>query len=207
LKRALQPFGISLDTDTSKALADSLDRATVAKDQYFNNLVRILTTRCMMQAVYFSSGSLPEHEFWHYGLATDIYTHFTSPIRRYADVMVHRLLAAAIDAQGLTDIADLLDRARVVEVCDNLNYRNRMAQQAARSSVELYTNLYFRNKIIQEDGYITRIMKNGFSVLVPKCVVCVVGEFMSGLGLKVSFILRRRATANHHSRSMVRRTR
>jgi len=43
-----------------------------------------MTTRCMMQAVYFCSGKLAEKDFWHYGLATDIYTHFTSPIRRYS---------------------------------------------------------------------------------------------------------------------------
>ena len=43
-----------------------------------------MTTRCMMQAQYFSSGTEPESEFKHYGLASPIYTHFTSPIRRYA---------------------------------------------------------------------------------------------------------------------------
>ncbi|RKO83298.1 hypothetical protein BDK51DRAFT_46976 [Blyttiomyces helicus] len=49
-----------------------------------------------------------------------------------------------------------------------LNYRHRMAQQASRSSVELYTNLFFKDKAIQEEGHVIRVMKNGFSVLIPR---------------------------------------
>ena len=49
----------------------------------------------MTQAVYFPAGEVPPAQFYHYGLAVSIYTHFTSPIRRYADDVVHRLLAAA----------------------------------------------------------------------------------------------------------------
>lgn len=60
-----------------------------------------MTTRCMNEATYFCSADFDVQEFRHYGLATDFYTHFTSPIRRYADVLVHRLLAAAIDLEPL----------------------------------------------------------------------------------------------------------
>ncbi|SAL96893.1 hypothetical protein [Absidia glauca] len=75
---------LDLDVQSSKSLADSLDKAVLKDDPYFNNLVRIMTTRCMMQAQYFCSGTEAEADFRHYGLASPIYTHFTSPIRRYA---------------------------------------------------------------------------------------------------------------------------
>lgn len=88
--------GFSVSTETSKALADSLDKA-VTDDPFFNKIIRIMATRCMNQAVYFCMSTVDQAEIGHYGLAMAKYTHFTSPIRRYADVLVHRLLAASID--------------------------------------------------------------------------------------------------------------
>ncbi|KAJ1646715.1 exosome catalytic subunit dis3 [Coemansia asiatica] len=166
LQQALKHLGIQLETGSSLALAQSLDRAVLPDDPYFNNLLRILTTRCMMQAQYFCSGTCTPEEFRHYGLATGIYTHFTSPIRRYADVMVHRLLHATIDRDA-TFGPELTDKTKMSEQCDVLNHRHRMAQQAGRASVELYTNLFFKGKTVEEPGYVTQILQNGFSVLIP----------------------------------------
>ncbi|KAK9765188.1 exosome catalytic subunit dis3 [Basidiobolus ranarum] len=167
LTKAIEVLGFKLNIESSKALADSLDKAVIPDDPYFNKLLRIMTTRCMMQAVYFSSGTVPQQEFVHYGLATPIYTHFTSPIRRYADVMVHRLLSACIGVEGSYS-SELTDKDKMSKISDVLNRRHRMAQHAARSSVELYTNLFFRGKLVQEEGYVTRVLKNGFIVLVPR---------------------------------------
>ncbi|KAJ3297254.1 exosome catalytic subunit dis3 [Borealophlyctis nickersoniae] len=167
LVKAVGELGLKIDPTTSKTLADSLDAAQVPGEPFLNQLIRIMTTRCMMQAVYFCSGTVPEQEFWHYGLASEIYTHFTSPIRRYADLVVHRLLAAAIGYEkGYS--SELTDKAKAKEICDVLNYRHRQAQQASRSSVELHTNVFFRDKNVTEEAYVIRVMKNGFSVLIPK---------------------------------------
>ncbi|KAI7867430.1 exosome complex exonuclease RRP44-like protein [Spinellus fusiger] len=167
LRKALLEVGVGLEVENSKALADSLDRAVLPEDPYFNKLVRILMTRCMMQAQYFCSGTESEADFRHYGLASPIYTHFTSPIRRYSDVVVHRLLQACIDGDAVYG-QELIDKTKMKDLCDVLNHRHRMAQQAGRSSVELYTNMFFRNKIQVEQGRIIRILQNGFVVLVPK---------------------------------------
>ncbi|MCL7051748.1 hypothetical protein MKW94_007579 [Papaver nudicaule] len=90
LEPLLRTLGLGLDVSSSKALADSLDQA--ADDSYFNKLIRILATRCMTQAVYLCSGDLTPPEFLHYGLAAALYTHFTSPIRRYAESLLVALL-------------------------------------------------------------------------------------------------------------------
>jgi exosome complex exonuclease DIS3/RRP44 len=121
----------------------------------------------MYQAQYFCSGSVSEPEYHHYGLSMAIYTHFTSPIRRYADLVVHRLLAACIGYDS-SYTSDLVNMTRMQEMSDNLNYRHRNAQQASRSCVALYTNLFFKDKEVVEEGYVTRVFDKGIGVLIPK---------------------------------------
>ncbi|XP_055377546.1 exosome complex exonuclease RRP44 [Condylostylus longicornis] len=158
--------GFEIHTESGKALANSLDLAVKEDNPYFNTMLRILATRCMMQALYFISGTIQREEFFHYGLATPIYTHFTSPIRRYADIIVHRLLAASIGADST--YAELLDKKQNANLCQNLNYRHRMAQYAGRASVALNTHLFFRGKTQEEEGYVLFVRKNALQILIPK---------------------------------------
>ncbi|TIA66312.1 ribonuclease R [Aureobasidium pullulans] len=158
--------GMELRTDSSKALADSLDTCVDPAEPFFNTLVRIMATRCMMSAEYFCSGTQAYPEFRHYGLASEIYTHFTSPIRRYADLEAHRQLAAAIDYEPLD--ASLLSKAKLEGVCKNINVRHRNAQMAGRASVEYYVGQALKGRVVDEDGFIMRVFSNGFVVFVPR---------------------------------------
>ncbi|OQO04986.1 hypothetical protein B0A48_08004 [Cryoendolithus antarcticus] len=158
--------GLELRTDTSKALADSLDTCVDASNPFFNTLVRILATRCMMSAEYFCAGTQSYPEFRHYGLASEIYTHFTSPIRRYADLEVHRQLAAAIEYEVID--ASLQSQSKLEGVCKNINTRHRNAQMAGRASVEFYVGQALKGRVLEEDAFVMKVFSNGFVVFVPR---------------------------------------
>ncbi|ODV63917.1 exosome catalytic subunit DIS3 [Ascoidea rubescens DSM 1968] len=155
-----------ISLENSKALADSLDNCVDPKDPYFNTLLRIMSTRCMLAAEYFISGSFSYPEFKHYGLAVDIYTHFTSPIRRYCDVVAHRQLAAAIGYESLDIIHR--DKNKMDLIAKNINKRHRNAQFAGRASIEYYVGQVMKNNESSEEGYVIKIFSNGIVVLVPK---------------------------------------
>jgi len=166
LVKAAASQNIAIDVSTGKSLQESLDNADFSDDPYKNVMLRILTTRSMTTALYISSGAEKFEEFRHYGLATPIYTHFTSPIRRYPDVMVHRLLGVACGAYPST--SELLDMNTVANRCGHMNYRHKMAQDAGRASVNLYTQIFFKNRVCDENGYILNVRKNALQILIPK---------------------------------------
>ncbi|ROT36957.1 mitotic control protein dis3 [Sodiomyces alkalinus F11] len=158
--------GLELHVDSSKALADSLDACVDPSDTFFNTLVRIMATRCMMSAEYFCSGTQSYPEFRHYGLASEIYTHFTSPIRRYADLQAHRQLAAAIGYEPMHPA--VRSRGRLEAICKNINVRHRNAQLAGRASIAYYVGQALRGKEAEEEAFVMKIFSNGFVVLVPR---------------------------------------
>ncbi|KAJ5935401.1 Exosome complex exonuclease dis3 [Penicillium verhagenii] len=173
---------MELDVSSSGALANSLDRCVDPENPFFNTLVRILATRCMTSAEYFCAGAHAESEFRHYGLASPIYTHFTSPIRRYADLLVHRQLASAIGYEGEDGHAGLegvATRGKLEDICRNINYRHRNAQFAGRASIEYYVGQALKargekmavdgtDKGVDEEGYVMRVFENGVVVFVPR---------------------------------------
>ncbi|KAK6294086.1 hypothetical protein J4Q44_G00349160 [Coregonus suidteri] len=182
LQDSARARGFTIDTRSNKALADSLDRAVDPRDPLVNRLLRVMATMAMSNALYFSTGACPVDQYYHYGLALDRYTHFTSPIRRYADMIVHRLLTAAIAMEkGAGPAKVLASNKELEEVAQQINNKNRAAQHAQKAaqhaqkvSTELFQCLYFRDKDPETDercvadAVIYTIRANGMLVFIPQ---------------------------------------
>ncbi|KAJ1967446.1 hypothetical protein IWQ62_001856 [Dispira parvispora] len=172
--RAAEAKGLELDVSTNQALAQSLRIVTklFGKQREIIRLFKTMATMAMMEAGYVCGHQLSAPDLAHYGLALDFYTHFTSPIRRYADLVVHRQLLAAVE-NNPSDAYELGTSHSVVDLCTHLNERTRAAKLAQSDSTELFQGLYVYQRTrdgtpFVVEAIIAEIQPHGFKVWVPR---------------------------------------
>ncbi len=147
-------FGYKLNVKNERGVADSLNNLLKEVNQKKEaGMIEMLAIRTMAKAIYTTKN------IGHYGLGFDYYTHFTSPIRRYPDVMVHRLLQHYLDGGKNPDI-DKLE-----EQCKHSSEMEKLAADAERSSIKYKQVQFLTDKIGQEfDGIISGVTEWGIFV-------------------------------------------
>ncbi|XP_054427519.1 DIS3-like exonuclease 2 [Pteronotus mesoamericanus] len=159
-------MGLPMDFSSAGALNKSLTEI-FGDDKYSLARKEVLTNMCsrpMQVALYFCSGALRDKaQFRHYALNVPLYTHFTSPIRRFADVMVHRLLAAALGYKALPDV----DPSVVQKQANHCNDRRMASKRAQELSTGLFFALLVRdNGPLESEAMVMGILNQAFDVLV-----------------------------------------
>ncbi len=155
LNRIVRQFGYKhIQTDSQKTIANSINQLlNDVKGEDEANMLENLAMRCMSKAEYSTDN------IGHYGLAFDYYSHFTSPIRRYPDVMVHRLLQHYLDGGKSADKKDYQNR------CKHSSGREQLATNAERESIKYMQMKFMKDKVGQEfEGVITGVTRWGVYV-------------------------------------------
>ena len=153
LQSVVAGFGYKLNLKT-KNVSQSINKLLLdTQGKQEQNMIDTLTIRCMSKAEYTTQN------IGHYGLAFDYYAHFTSPIRRYPDVMVHRLLAQHLNNEKWPSI-DLIEEAST-----HSSQREQLATKAERDSIKFMQIKFMENHIGEEfDGVISGVTDRGIYV-------------------------------------------
>ena len=152
LREFVVKFGYKLKTAgtkgaISRSLNSLMEGCQGKKEQ---KLIETVALRAMMKAKYST------HNIGHYGLAFDYYTHFTSPIRRYPDTMVHRLLTKYLDGGRSAN------QEKYEELCEHCSDMEVVAQQAERDSIKYKMVEFMADKIGETyDAHISGIQSYG----------------------------------------------
>ncbi|MBL4643254.1 MAG: ribonuclease R [Flavobacteriaceae bacterium] len=154
LQGIISKFGYSINTETKASISQSLNKLlSDVHGKAESNMVETLAIRTMSKAEYTTQN------IGHYGLAFDYYSHFTSPIRRYPDVMTHRLLQHYLDG-GKTPKTELYE-----EKCKHSSQMEELAAKAERSSIKYMQIKYMQDHQDTEfEGVISGVTEWGIYV-------------------------------------------
>ncbi|KAJ7368360.1 SSD1 protein [Mycena albidolilacea] len=162
-------LGYQMDTSSSGALMKSFNAIT---DPTARRLLELLSFKATHRAKYFCAGMLDIAKYHHYALNVPLYTHFTSPIRRYADLLVHRQLESVLQGVG-AEPKFTMDRDAVAKVAQQCNIKRDSSILAQEQSAHLFlcvliADLTQRYGPVVRQAKVVGVLDAAFDVLVPE---------------------------------------
>jgi len=165
-------FGYKMNLGSKQKSVDSINKLlTDVKNKKEQSIIELLAIRSMPKAIYTTDNA------GHYGLGFEYYTHFTSPIRRYPDVLIHRLLEARLNKENYSNQKELEN------LCKHSSEMERMAAEAERASIKFKQVEFMKDKIGEEfAGVVSGVTEWGIYVEIVenKCEGMVRARDMKG---------------------------
>ncbi|KAL2843100.1 hypothetical protein BJY01DRAFT_235768 [Aspergillus pseudoustus] len=161
-------LGFDLDEASSGSLQSSLCKV---QDDDLRKGMETILMKAMQRAKYYVAGTLQDDQRHHYTLNLPVYTHFTNPLRRYADILVHRQLEAVLSDGAIEFTDDIESLSKTADLC---NTKKDSAHNAQEQSVhiEACRNM---DKVRQEiggdlisEGIVICVYESAFDVLIPE---------------------------------------
>ncbi|XP_061790965.1 DIS3-like exonuclease 2 [Nerophis lumbriciformis] len=166
LQELCDQLGVDIDLSSAGGLHKSL-LSTLGVDEYSTARKEVLTHMCsrpMQMALYFCTGALHDEQLYkHYALNVPLYTHFTSPIRRYADLIVHRLLASSLKCGPKLG----LSTEGVQKQATHCNEKKTVSKRVQELSSELFFGVFVKDcGPLDSEAMVMGVLDQSFDVLV-----------------------------------------
>ncbi|KAI0268262.1 RNB-domain-containing protein [Gloeopeniophorella convolvens] len=163
-------LGYTLDVSSAGALMRSFD---TVEDPTARGILQLLSRKATHRAKYFCAGMLDIAKYGHYALNVPLYTHFTSPIRRYSDIMVHRQLESVLLGSADNTTKFNMDRDAVAKVTQQCNIKRDSAILAQEQSAHLFlciliSDLTTRYGPVIRQATVIGVLDAAFDVLIPE---------------------------------------
>ncbi|THC97553.1 hypothetical protein EYZ11_002976 [Aspergillus tanneri] len=168
LVERMNRLGFGLDPASSGTLQSSLCNV---QDDNLRQGMETLLVKAMQRAKYYVAGNVPDELRQHYTLNLPVYTHFTNPSRRYADILVHRQLEAALSDGSIEFSDDVESLNKTADLCNNKKDSAHNAQEQS-VHIEACRNMDKKRQEVGGDliseGIVLCVYESAFDVLIPE---------------------------------------